>query len=88
MLQKSFLLFAATLATAFIMVVDALQYGSTPTEYTAPGLFPTNAYSSYWNNPTDISTEPQPIIEDPLYVRTFFTYVCSIMTYVNQTYHW
>jgi hypothetical protein len=38
-----------------------------PTAFTA-GPFPTSIYSSYYNNPTATTAEPQPVISDPVSV--------------------
>ncbi|KAI0253189.1 Metallo-dependent phosphatase-like protein [Lactifluus subvellereus] len=42
----------------------SLSYG--PSSFTAPGSFPTSLYSSYYNNPTATSAQPQPVISDPV----------------------
>ncbi|TFY56868.1 hypothetical protein EVJ58_g7377 [Rhodofomes roseus] len=36
------------------------------TTYTAPGVFPTSLYESYYNDATATSVEPQPVISDPV----------------------
>ncbi|KAH9838386.1 sphingomyelin phosphodiesterase [Rhodofomes roseus] len=36
------------------------------TAYTAPGVFPTSLYESYYNDATATSAEPQPVISDPV----------------------
>ncbi|EKM61347.1 uncharacterized protein PHACADRAFT_180479 [Phanerochaete carnosa HHB-10118-sp] len=37
-----------------------------PSSFAVPGVFPTSVYSSYYNNPTAISAQPQPVISDPV----------------------
>ncbi|KDQ62021.1 hypothetical protein JAAARDRAFT_150983 [Jaapia argillacea MUCL 33604] len=49
--------------------------GIQPTAFTAPGVFPTSAFSSYYNNPTATSEQPQPIITDAV---TYTTYPYSL----------
>jgi hypothetical protein len=46
---------------------SAVTYG--PSSYAPPGAFPTSLYSSYYNNPTATSAQPQPVISDPVLVR-------------------
>ena len=53
---------------SFKAAATSLQYG--PSSYTAPGAFPTQWYDSYYNNPTATSAQPQPVISDPVLVRT------------------
>ena len=40
-----------------------------PSEFTAPGAFPTSVFASYFNNPTATSAQPLPVISDPVLVR-------------------
>lgn len=40
-----------------------------PSTFTAPGAFPTSAYSHYFNSPTATSAQVQPVISDPVLVR-------------------
>jgi len=37
-------------------------------EYTAPGVFPVTAFSSYYASPTATSAQVQPVISDPVNV--------------------
>ena len=53
---------------AFKAGATSLQYG--PSSYTAPGAFPTQWYDSYYNDPTATTAQPQPVISDPVLVRT------------------
>ena len=55
-------------AAAFNAGATSLHYG--PSSYTAPGAFPTQWYDSYYNDPTATSAQPQPVISDPVLVRT------------------
>lgn len=43
--------------------------GLGPTDFTAPGRFPTAVYGKYFNNPTQTSEQVQPVITDPVTVR-------------------
>ncbi|KAI9511897.1 Metallo-dependent phosphatase [Russula earlei] len=43
-------------------VASSLSYG--PPSYTLPGAFPTSLYSSYYNDPTATSAQPQPVVSD------------------------
>jgi hypothetical protein len=51
---------------------NAASYG--PSSYAPPGTFPTSLYSSYYNDPTATSAQPQPVISDPVLVRTCATF--------------
>ena len=45
-------------------------HGLGPSAFAAPGVFPTSAFSHYFNHPaTATSAQPQPIISDPVTVR-------------------
>lgn len=44
--------------------------GLGPATFTAPGAFPTTLYSSYYNAPTATDAVPQPVISDPVLVRS------------------
>jgi hypothetical protein len=44
-----------------------------PPEFVAPGVFPTSLYKSYYNIPTATAEQPQPVISDPVTVRTLHT---------------
>lgn len=48
---------------------ETLSFG--PSTFTAPGAFPTSAYSHYFNSPTATSAQVQPVISDPVLVRCF-----------------
>ena len=39
-----------------------------PSVFTAPGVFPTSVYKSYYNDPTATTAQPQPVISDPVTV--------------------
>lgn len=39
-----------------------------PSTFTAPGVFPTSAFSKYYNNPTQTASQVQPVISDPVLV--------------------
>lgn len=41
-----------------------------PSAFTAPGVFPTTLYSSYYNDPTQTSAQVQPVISDPVLVSS------------------
>lgn len=41
-----------------------------PAVFTAPGAFPTSLYRFYYNDPTATTAQPQPIITDPVTVRS------------------
>lgn len=43
-----------------------------PPTFTAPGAFPTSVYKHYFNNPTQTFEQVQPVITDPVTVRTAF----------------
>ncbi|KAH7914741.1 Metallo-dependent phosphatase-like protein [Hygrophoropsis aurantiaca] len=40
--------------------------GISPSNYTAPGTFPTSVYAQYYNSPTATSAQVQPVISDPV----------------------
>ena len=42
----------------------SLSWG--PSTFTAQGTFPTDAYASYYNNPTQTTAQVQPIVTDPV----------------------
>jgi hypothetical protein len=42
----------------------------TPSTYTVPGAFPTSAFTSYYNVPTQTASQVQPVIKDPVTVCT------------------
>lgn len=48
----------------------ATELNNAPSSYVAPGVFPTQLYASYYNDPTATSAQPQPVISDPVLVRT------------------
>ncbi|KAF9222290.1 hypothetical protein BS17DRAFT_755972 [Gyrodon lividus] len=54
------------LALACYQTAVSAATDGTPSEYTAPGAFPTSVYGSYWNDPTATSAQPQPVITDPV----------------------
>lgn len=60
------------LLVSVLCVVSALQVRAQsslsfgPSSFTAPGTFPTTAFSSYYNNPTATSAQPQPVVSDPV----------------------
>jgi hypothetical protein len=65
------LLLCAAFAFKFQAAAAAsLTYG--PSTFAPPGAFPTRLYSSYYNDPTATSAQPQPVISDPVLVRTQF----------------
>ena len=41
-----------------------------PSTFTAPGTFPTSVFSKYYNTPTATSAQPQPVVTDPVTVRS------------------
>ena len=41
-----------------------------PSSFAVPGIFPTSVYKHYFNNPTATSAQPQPVITDPVTVRS------------------
>lgn len=45
----------------------SLTFG--PSAFTAPGVFPTSAFSKYYNSPTATSAQVQPVVSDPVLVR-------------------
>ncbi|CCM04993.1 uncharacterized protein FIBRA_07191 [Fibroporia radiculosa] len=54
-------------------VASQTPYSETlgPLAWTAPGVFPTSLYQSYYNDPTATSAEPQPVITDPITHETY-----------------
>jgi hypothetical protein len=48
--------------------VAVAQLSLGPSTFTAPGAFPTPAYSHYFNSPTATSAQVQPVISDPVLV--------------------
>ena len=61
--------FAITLGSTLSLVQaqnTSLTFG--PSAFTAPGVFPTSAYSKYYNSPTATSAQVQPVISDPVLV--------------------
>ncbi|KAF8495085.1 sphingomyelin phosphodiesterase [Gautieria morchelliformis] len=42
-----------------------------PSTFTAPGAFPTSAYSKYFNSPTATSAQVQPVISDPVLHKVY-----------------
>ncbi|KAF9236005.1 sphingomyelin phosphodiesterase [Melanogaster broomeanus] len=59
--RLSTFLVLACFQAAFSVATDGI-----PSEYTAPGTFPTSVYDTYWNDPTATSAQPQPVITDPV----------------------
>lgn len=41
-----------------------------PTTFAVPGKFPKSVFPAYYNNPTATSAQPQPVISDPVTVRS------------------
>ncbi|KZT44307.1 hypothetical protein SISSUDRAFT_905 [Sistotremastrum suecicum HHB10207 ss-3] len=61
------MLLVSVLCVASALQVSAqssLSFG--PSAFTAPGVFPTTAFSSYFNNPTATTAQPQPVVSDPV----------------------
>jgi len=54
----------------------SLTYG--PSTFAPPGAFPTQLYSKYYNDPTATSAQPQPVISDPVLVRTHSPFSRSV----------
>jgi hypothetical protein len=65
------LLGLATLACHYHLSVLVAAETTVPSAYTVPGAFPTSLYSSYYNNPTATSVQPQPVISDPVTVNFY-----------------
>ena len=61
-------LVAATSATLVTAQPSVLTFG--PSAFTAPGAYPTSAYKHYFNNPTQTASQVQPVISDPVTVRS------------------
>jgi hypothetical protein len=59
-------------AAALQASADSLSYG--PSSYAPPGTFPTQLYSSYYNDPTATTAQPQPVISDPVLVRGTYNF--------------
>ncbi|KAF8913262.1 Metallo-dependent phosphatase-like protein [Gymnopilus junonius] len=58
--------------TQFIAAVAPVALASIqPSTFTAPGAFPTSAFSKYFNSPTATSAQPQPVISDPILHTVF-----------------
>jgi len=64
-----FLGLVVTFACHPLVAVLAASAESTLSAYTVPGAFPTSLYSTYYNNPTATSAQPQPVISDPVTVK-------------------
>ena len=47
---------------------DTIQLG--PSAYTAPGVFPKSVFKHYYNDPTATTAQPQPVVTDPILVRS------------------
>jgi len=74
------LLLASVQQAPFAIVVPAqsatLNYG--PSTFTAAGAFPTNAWKSYYNSPTQTTEQVQPIVTDPILVPFGFLVLSSL----------
>lgn len=59
-----------------VLASSSLAFGQNvalgPSEFAAPGKFPTSIYGDYYNNPTETSAQVQPIITDLVTVSTLF----------------
>ena len=62
------------LATRIYLLVALSQTATSvniqPSTFTAPGTFPTSVFSKYYNIPTATSAQPQPVVSDPVTVRS------------------
>lgn len=54
------------LLQAALSVSTGLAASIQPSTFTAPGAFPTSAFTRYYNDPTATSAQPQPVISDPV----------------------
>jgi len=50
-----------------------------PSSYAPPGAFPTSLFEAYYNDPTSTKAQPQPVIYDPVLVRTHLTF-CEVFS--------
>ena len=75
------LLALAASATQAQAQAATLTYG--PSSFAPPGLFPTSLYQSYYNNPTATAAQPQPVVSDPVLVRTLYTALMDSLAYLS-----
>lgn len=61
-------LFASSYGLIVAGAVGAQTLKLGPSAFTAPGRFPTSAFSTYFNNPTQTSEQVQPVVTDPVLV--------------------
>ncbi|KAK8866189.1 hypothetical protein IAR55_001340 [Kwoniella newhampshirensis] len=54
-----------------ISAVAADQVSLGPSAFTAPGIFPTSLFSSYYNDPTQTASQVQPVITDGVLESTY-----------------
>ncbi|KIK07363.1 hypothetical protein K443DRAFT_627618 [Laccaria amethystina LaAM-08-1] len=54
------------LLQAALSLSTGLAASIQPSTFTAPGAFPTSAFTGYYNDPTATSAQPQPVISDPV----------------------
>ena len=52
------------LFTLYVIVSAVSSMALGPSVVTAPRIFPTSLYQSYYNDPTATTAQPQPIITD------------------------
>lgn len=52
------------LFTLYVIISAVSSMALGPSVVTAPRIFPTSLYQSYYNDPTATTAQPQPIITD------------------------
>lgn len=55
-----------------------------PSTFTAPGEFPTSAFSKYFNNPTQTASQVQPVISDPVSVCDVDFWSICLLTFCKH----
>ncbi|WWD17604.1 hypothetical protein CI109_102045 [Kwoniella shandongensis] len=58
-------------AVVGITSIAANKISLGPTAFTAPGVFPTSLFSSYYNDPTQTASQVQPVITDSVLQSTY-----------------
>ncbi|KAF8079019.1 Metallo-dependent phosphatase-like protein [Lyophyllum atratum] len=53
-------------STMLFQATMVLAGSISPTNFTAPGVFPTSVFAKYYNNPTATSAQVQPVVSDPV----------------------
>lgn len=69
--MRSLALLLLALAARLASGAAAAGVSLGPSSFAVTGVFPSSVYSSYYNNPTATSAQPQPVITDPVLHKIF-----------------